>query len=458
MVTPTGSAICESPVRPRAPGLGSVLAQGGLRARILAGAGANLVGQAVTAGIQLLSLPLFLHFWDTARYGKWVMLSAVPAYFSMSDGGMIPVAANKIAMLRASGDAVQANAVFQSALALVVAAVCLIAGATGLVLIVAGDGILDGDSRLALWLLVLATLVSLFGGLFDAGFRASGNYAEGVLLGNAVRAFEFLGLATGLAVGGTLATAAFGALAGRCAGSLALGQYCRRRFRFLRWGLAEASLRELHALLRPALAFMAFPLGNALSIQAVTLIVGGLFGTVAVAVFNTYRTLSRLVIQLTSTFSLALWAEFSRLFGAQDRVSLQNLYYKALRIGAAISVLVSVGIIPAAPYLLRWWTHGKIGFDLSLFLLFAAATLVGGLSHVPRVLLLSTNSHSRFGALYLSFSAIGLAMTWIIAKPLGPNGAVLATIALEMALLVSAAALARRAIASLPREARHGAG
>ena len=68
----------------------------GLRARILASSAALLVSQGVTAAIYLISVPLFLHFWDAARYGKWVILTAVPTYFAMSDGGIVPVAANKI--------------------------------------------------------------------------------------------------------------------------------------------------------------------------------------------------------------------------------------------------------------------------------------------------------------------------------------------------------------------------
>ena len=305
----------------------------GLRARLLAGTGANLLGQVLTAAIQILSLPLFLHFWSTAQYGKWVMLSAVPAYFSMSDGGVIPVAANRITMLRAAGSPDHADRVFQSALALVVAAIAGIATTSALVLLAMGDGLIDGQSRMALWLLILATLVSLFGGLFEAGFRAFGRYAQGVLWGNGVRLLEFLGLVAGLALGSTFTSAALGALAGRTLGSLVLARHCQHLFPELRWRLDGASGHELRSLLRPAIAYMAFPLGNALSLQALTLLVGGVLGTVAVAIFNTYRTLSRVALQMTSTFSLALWSEFSRLYGARQRLTLEQVFVNGIAWG-----------------------------------------------------------------------------------------------------------------------------
>jgi hypothetical protein len=57
--------------------------------RISLGLGANLFGQVVTVAIQLLSLPVFLHFWSLSRYGEWLMLSAIPAYLSAVDVGIL---------------------------------------------------------------------------------------------------------------------------------------------------------------------------------------------------------------------------------------------------------------------------------------------------------------------------------------------------------------------------------
>jgi O-antigen/teichoic acid export membrane protein len=434
--------------RVRAPGIALKLE--GLRARVLASMGALLVGQGVTAAIQLLSLPLFLHFWDTARYGKWVMLTAVPAYFSMSDAGMLPVAANRITMLRAASDDAQANAVFQSALALVIVAIGLVGGGSALVLGLIDATVLDTDSRLALWLLITATLLGLFGGLYDAGFRAYGSYAHGVLYANAIRGLEFCGMGMALVIGGSFTAAALGLLGTRALGSLALGLYCRKAFPELRWGLAHASRAELRGLLQPALTFMAFPLGNALSIQAITLVVGALFGTVVVATFNTYRTLSRLVLQMVSTLGNALWTEFSRLYGAGEREHLQRVYHRSLVLGGVISLAASLAMIPMAPLLLQWWTHGKIGFDAPVFLLFALVTLTGGLSTVPRVLLLSTNRHSRLGVFFLGLSALGVAATFLLGKAIGPSGAVLASAGLEAAVLGLTVVLAHTALAQMP--------
>src|SRR3990167_9295719 len=84
--------------------------------RIVAALGANAFGQATNIVIQLASLPLFLHQWNMSTYGTWLMLSAMPAYLSMADVGMVSTAGNRMTMAMGNGQVAQANAVFQSAL------------------------------------------------------------------------------------------------------------------------------------------------------------------------------------------------------------------------------------------------------------------------------------------------------------------------------------------------------
>ena len=86
-----------------------------MKRRIIAGMGANSFGMAISIGIQLVSLPLFLHYWNTSTYGVWLMLSAIPAYLSMADVGMVTAAGNKMTMAMGKEDLTEANRVFQSA-------------------------------------------------------------------------------------------------------------------------------------------------------------------------------------------------------------------------------------------------------------------------------------------------------------------------------------------------------
>ncbi len=168
---------------------------------MLAGSGANAFGQAITIGIQLFSLPLFLHYWDAATYGAWLILSAIPSYLSMADVGMVTAAGNKMTIAIGQRDREQANRVFQSALLFMLIVCGLIAV---LVLPTALWMPLPGitatpDYRVALAFLSGGVLIALFSGLTEAIFKATGRYPLGTLLSNLVRLAEWGGAMLGLA-------------------------------------------------------------------------------------------------------------------------------------------------------------------------------------------------------------------------------------------------------------------
>src|SRR5438128_6286169 len=85
-----------------------------LKSRLFKSIGANAYGQLVSVGIQLISVPIFLHYWGVELYGEWLILSAIPAYLSLSDIGFASVAGNDMTMRMAKGDQHGALEVYQS--------------------------------------------------------------------------------------------------------------------------------------------------------------------------------------------------------------------------------------------------------------------------------------------------------------------------------------------------------
>ena len=100
------------PLRTPTPGLSSIAG------RLASGAGAYGYAQAVSIGTQLVSLPLFLHYWDMATYGTWLALTALPFYLSLADAGISTASSNQMIGLITQGQKARAAEVFQSAVAL----------------------------------------------------------------------------------------------------------------------------------------------------------------------------------------------------------------------------------------------------------------------------------------------------------------------------------------------------
>lgn len=422
-----------------------------MKRRVLAGMGANSFGMAITIAIQLASLPLFLHYWDTATYGNWLILSAIPAYLCMADVGMVTAAGNKMAMAMGRGDTQDANRVFQSAqlfMAVVCAGIALLV--LPLTLFVALPGIDGTDMRTALAALSASVLLALYGGLSEVVFKATQRYASGTMLGNLTRLAEWLGMMLGLALYGTFTAVALGGLACRAAG-VAYGLWLAQRGAHpLRWGVAAAERKELRAMAAPAVSFMAFPLASALSLQGITLLVAALFGPASVALFSTYRTLCRVAVQATAIFSHALWPEFSRLYGQGSSLALLQMFRTSGWLGAAQALLLSALLYPLAPWLLQLWTHGAIAYLPTLMLCMLVYAAVGGCWHIPRVLLMSTNQHTPLASWSIACSVLSVALAWMLGQTYALDGVALGMLLSELAIALLCVRLALRLFGAPP--------
>src|SRR5690606_27902853 len=91
----------------------------------------------------------------------------------------------------------------------------------------------------------------------------------------------------------------------RFMGTLGTAVLLVRYHGWLSFGIAGMRLAELRRLIKPAVGNMAIPLAQALNVQGMVLVVGAMLGPLAVVVFSTLRTLTRLALQLVLTVAHA---------------------------------------------------------------------------------------------------------------------------------------------------------
>ncbi|HUB65512.1 MAG TPA: hypothetical protein VL996_13905 [Methylocella sp.] len=413
--------------------------------RIISGFVANGFGQAVTIFIQIFSLPIFLFYWDMATYGWWILLSTLPAFLSMADVGLVQTAGNKMTMAMGRGDVPEANRIFHSALVFMLL-VCGVLG--GLLTPVALWGPLPDyvtdDKRIALVAILGSVLVTFFLALAEWLFKSTGRYATGTVLSDSARLAEWGGNIGGVILFRTFAGVAVCGFLARLAVT-GIGVWLSRRdSRGLTWGTKLAQKSEIMTMIRPAMFFLAFPLSNALSFQGVTLVVGSLLGTASVTLFASYRTIARVAVQLTGMFSHALWPEFGRLFGHGGAQAIEKLYRHCALLGAFQALALSAVLYFAAPWLLRIWTHGKIGFVPVLMMWMLAYAAIGGIWHVPRTLLLSTNQHIGLAGWSLAASALSVSLAYVLGQTWQVEGIAAAMLTSECFIALVSVYLAHR--------------
>ncbi len=418
----------------------------GIRQRVLAGLGANASGQLVTIAIQLISVPVFLLFWSVEDYGRWLLLSALPAYLSLADLGLGTVAMNRMVMLHAQNRLQESRTVFQTALLMIgtVTAMFFLLSCL-LVWLLPLEMFRPTDARATMAMLILVALLNIYSGLFDAVHRAAGQFARGVYLINLARLFEWLGGLGGLLLFRSMFAVAAGFLAARLLAMVVMQRMAAGRFPAYPWSLTQADRHELRDMLRPALSFLAFPLGNALTLQGMSVVVGTTLGPVALALFNTYRTLSRLPVQMLTTFNRALWPEISRSFGAGDRQMLRRLYERGTTLSLVACAVACILIFVTAKWLLGVWTNHHIPFEPLILALFLLVAFGGCAWQVGQVMLTATNMHERLAVVYLLAALVSVGGAIAMPARWGLEGMVIAMGMFEIILLLTS----RRLVAKM---------
>lgn len=413
-----------------------------LKLRLFKSIGANAYGQLISVGIQLISVPVFLHYWGIELYGEWLILSAIPAYLSLSDIGFASVAGNDMTMRMAKGDQHGALEVYQSIWILISATSMMVGCIAGLLVwsvpltqFISLPHVQADQASLALFALLVYVLIGLQGGVLTAGFRCNGRYAYGTILNNTVRLMEWVLAVIVLAFGGGVGNVALAFLIGRIFGTIALWLALRRQSPWLVLGYREGNLTIIRKLFKPALAFMAFPLGLALNIQGMVLIIGIFIGPAAVTIFTAYRTLTRLLVQIITLLNQAVWPEISSAYGAGAIDVVRKLHQKgsAVTFWIGLSGVIFIGI--GGDFIVGIWTRHALESNHVLLGLLLSAGFVNILWQTSWVVLMATNRHQEISVVFIASATAALIFSIIFFSWFGINGAALSLIIAELPML-----------------------
>ena len=423
-----------------------------IRRRLLANAGVNTFGKVITVVAQIVSVPLLLHQWGTRLYGEWILLSALPSYFAMSDIGFGNVAGNEMTMLVAAGKTDEAIDVFQSVSLFITSVSLAMCG-----LLTLGIWFLPierwlqihslsvHDVRFILLLLGVSALLTLQEGLFQGSFRCVGKYALGMAAKSIVMVGTFVGVVTAAAFGaGPLQVAILMVLI-NAFGTFGLWVLLRHQIEWLRYGVSHAQLSTIRRLALPAISFMGIPISNAISIQGMLIVVGHVFGPVGVVTFGTCRTLTRSVYQALGLINNSIWPEISVAFGAGDLALVRKLHRVACQVSIVVCVCATMFVAIFGNRIWNIWTLGKLQTDPILLLILLIQMLLACLWYTSSVVAMAINKHEGIARAILGGSCLALLLAYFLMKvpALGLRGA---AIALVVADLITAAVVLRTSL------------
>jgi O-antigen/teichoic acid export membrane protein len=414
-----------------------------LKKRLLNSVGATSLGPILTAVIQVVSVPVFLHAWGPNLYGDWLVLSAIPIYLGFTDFGFGSVAASAMTMLVARGDRQSALGIFQSTWLLTTAVSVFF----GISLAIAFWALpfqrwlaISTLSREQVGIVLCAfcvyILLDLQWTVIVAGFKCDGNYALGTFLGNVVRfstnAASVIAVGLHAAPGTVVITLVVFRFLGNRASQIVL----HKRSPWLHYGYKNASYQHVRDLFVPAVAYMAFPAGNAFILQGMTIAVGAVLGPVAVVIYSTTRTLTRFVYQTVDMIANSIWAELSAAFGAGNQSLARNLHRCACQASLGLSISATAFLALLGPAIYGKWTHHQVAMDYRLFYLLLIEVLVNAFWFTSAVVPIACNRHSRQALVYVIATAASLPAAYVLMSRLGLYGAGISLLAVDVIMIL----------------------
>jgi O-antigen/teichoic acid export membrane protein len=405
----------------------AILGGAGVLKRLLKSISAYVAGQVLNIVGNFVLVPLFLSRWSAGTYGEWMALSAVVAYFGVTDLGMNSAAGNAMTAAYARGDIVRYRHLQASAMAFYVGtalSASLLAGLlVALLPVPAWLGIRHIPPVLASWVtwLLAARLLWQMPAAQLAGiYRSTGNLATTQWFGN----LQSVGLTAVTAVllllhGGVWHLAFWGALP-MIVATAAVWLSLRRSHPELLPRLSEASTAGLKELLRPSLLFGLIMFSNALIMQGPVVLVSMVLGGTAVAVLATTRILAYLVRQMVAPVQVALWPEVTRLYEVGAGSALR-LAHRLLLVGSvALSGAVAGALWFEGAEVMAVWTRGKLPVDVHLLRLLLLAVVLQSPWFASSLFAVATNRHRRLAYSYFFSGVFTLVAIALLIRPYGP--------------------------------------
>ncbi|HEU5342497.1 lipopolysaccharide biosynthesis protein [Edaphobacter sp.] len=398
--------------------------------RLFLGFLSGWIGKLAGTIVQFVQIPVFLHFWSVPLYGEWMIVNSIPSYLSFSNVGFGNVAGNEMTMMVARDDHEGAVRVFQSCWWLIVfmcsLIIMLLSGALYFLpaaRLLKLTHISETDTKWIIFYLGVAVLLGQLEQLLQAAYRSIGRYPFGSFLKTMISLGAYTCMILSVVFGAGARTAALLFACANVAGTALQYTMVRRDVAWLKFGWSHAEMSEIRRLARPAIAFMGFPLGNALNLQGAVLAVGYALGPVAVVVFGTARTVSRVALQMGNMVGGTFEPEMSIAYGAGNIPLIRALLRRACQLAIFVSVAVTVMMLAGGPWFLNHWTGGHVPPSRGLLSILLVVVVIYSFWATASSLLTSTNQHQRLAVFYILGTAANCVLCYFLGRAYGLYGA-----------------------------------
>ncbi|MBW6417904.1 oligosaccharide flippase family protein [Celeribacter sp. PS-C1] len=377
--------------------------------RLLTGTAANSVGKLWQLAIQLATIPILTYFWGVEGLGVWLMISTIPNYLAYSELGVGAAGVVEMTRLETLEKKAEARIVFNTTWIFLTGMTALvgvlIACGTAVWFLLAQDD--DGavftasEIAIAVFLTVLATLLSIQMNIRRLVFQATHKFAIGVLTQDFLFMLTLAAMLVAVSLGAGLVAAASVQLLTRIVALLLYIRLQRRYEPEYTVSFKAFDKSTLRRLLKPSMGAFALTLANSFGLQGVVLTIGWTLGPAAAAVFASTRMLTRIPMQFSGLVTRASLPELTRAQVDENTVLTHRLM--RLNVGLTLSVMAPalVILILFGPQLLSLISHNEMDQTHLAFALLGLAATFCAIWTTLGTRLIAVNRQSEFAYLAL---------------------------------------------------------
>lgn len=144
-------------------------------------------------------MPFYIIYWGNDLYSDWIVISALTAFFGMSDIGLNSVIQNRFSMSYAEGDLRQCSSLLVNnvAIIIIIGTICIVSSIVYVSIFDITDQLglhilSRAEGSIVFVVLLCQIFIQMFSGIENAIFRATHNASIAVYYDQITRLFIFL--------------------------------------------------------------------------------------------------------------------------------------------------------------------------------------------------------------------------------------------------------------------------
>lgn len=380
----------------------------------------NSVTSALTAGFQLVSVPIFLNAWGVELYGEWIILNTLNSILQTTDLGLTTATSNLLTIEFLKKNYSKCNSLITNNIfflgivfSLTFAVIVLINFLLPLSDILNLKILNSQQIFFVTNLIVLQIFFGMLTNSFSSIFIATNKYDRGVNIDNLIRLCEYIGIILSLYFEKGPISILLTIILIKIIG-LIIKVYRARSYFPFKIGVGNIDFVILRPLIVPSLNFVIFPIANSISQQGTIIIIGRYFNSSLVVLYNTTKTLVSLCRTVIDIITRSYWPQILHLYGLKNISALQKTHSNMFKLTLGVILISTLILIPLGENIYSIWLGSDIVFNNKLFICLFIWMIVSGLQTIHGTMLLATNNHQNYSLRTLTFYILSLLSNVIV--------------------------------------------